>query len=215
MFIMLLFILRVHKYIINKHNHQAIHKHLIHQVNECRMCICKSKRHDSNSYLVLNALFGIYFSLIFNWWYLDGKSILEKTLIPYNWSNRSTILGNGYFFLIVTHLSSQKWMYICIVPSFFFTNKTGALQWDTFGLMNFLSNSSCSCSCSPLSSAVAILYEAFYIGAIPSTKSIVNCTSWFGGILGNSSGKLLAKSRTTFVSSIFGVVLIKSATLAK
>jgi hypothetical protein len=41
-------------------------------------------------------------SLILSWWYPDLKSILKNTLAPFNWSNRSSIRGNGYFFFIIT-----------------------------------------------------------------------------------------------------------------
>lgn len=54
-------------------------------------------------YQVQKVILEISFSLIFNWWYHDLKSILKKYLAQ--WSRKSLIHNNGYLFLIVTLLS--------------------------------------------------------------------------------------------------------------
>jgi hypothetical protein len=56
-------------------------------------------------YVVTTGVLGISCSLILSRKYLDLRSILENTLAPSNWSNKSLILGSGYFFLIVTSFS--------------------------------------------------------------------------------------------------------------
>lgn len=58
-------------------------------------------------YLVQKGNLGMSLAFIFNWCYLDIKSIFERTLSPFNWSNKSSILGKGYLFLTITLLSSQ------------------------------------------------------------------------------------------------------------
>ncbi|MCI91712.1 hypothetical protein A2U01_0113006, partial [Trifolium medium] len=54
-----------------------------------------------------------------------------------------------------------------ILPSFFFTNRTGAPHGDTLGLTNLFSNSSSNCSFNLSSSAADIRYGAIEIGLVP------------------------------------------------
>ncbi|GKA44997.1 hypothetical protein Tco_0737793, partial [Tanacetum coccineum] len=77
-------------------------------------------------------------------------------------------------------------MHILNDPSFFLTNKTGALQGEELGLMNPLSESSRNCS-----DKTRALQ-----GAAPRIKSIWNSTGRAGGRPGKSSGNTLGKSRT-------------------
>ncbi|KAJ0439109.1 hypothetical protein HanHA300_Chr16g0621591 [Helianthus annuus] len=76
-----------------------------------------------------------------------------------------------------------------MLPSFFFTNNTGAPHGETLGLMNPRSRSSCNCSFNSFNSNGAIRYGALEIGSAPGTRSIVNSTSRSGGNLRSSSGK--------------------------
>jgi hypothetical protein len=62
-------------------------------------------RYSYNPYLVKNAVLGISCGLILIWWYPDLKSILENTLAFDSWSNKMSIRGKGYLFLIVTTFS--------------------------------------------------------------------------------------------------------------
>ena len=62
-------------------------------------------RYSYNPYLVEKAVLGISYGLMFIWWYPDLKSILENTLALDNWSNKISIRGRGYMFLIVTAFS--------------------------------------------------------------------------------------------------------------
>lgn len=43
----------------------------------------------------------MYSSLIPTWWYLDLKSTFENIVAPLSWSSKWSILGKGYFFLIM------------------------------------------------------------------------------------------------------------------
>ncbi|KAJ0575668.1 hypothetical protein HanIR_Chr05g0215391 [Helianthus annuus] len=83
-----------------------------------------------------------------------------------------------------------------IEPSFFFTNKTGAPQGETLGLIKPSSNNSCNCSLSSLSSRGAMRYGALEIGSAPGIRSIVNSTSRSGGSPGSSSRNTSGNSRT-------------------
>lgn len=57
-------------------------------------------------YLEQKAVFEISLSLILNWWYPEQRSIFEKTVALYNWLNKSSILGKGSLFLMVTLFNS-------------------------------------------------------------------------------------------------------------
>ncbi|KAJ0458099.1 hypothetical protein HanIR_Chr15g0781231 [Helianthus annuus] len=61
-------------------------------------------------------------------------------------------------------------MHILKVPSFFFTNSTGAPQGEELGRMKPLSKSSCSCLDSSSSSVGANRYGARAIGAAPGAS---------------------------------------------
>jgi hypothetical protein len=64
-------------------------------------------RYSYRPYLVENAVLGISCGLILIWWYPDLRSIFENTLDFDNWSNKISIRGRGYLFLIVTAFSGQ------------------------------------------------------------------------------------------------------------
>lgn len=80
------------------------------------------------------------------------------------------------------------------VPSFFFTNNTGAPQYDTFVLINPRSNGSCNLDFSSFNSIRAILYSAIKNGVVPETTSMANSTSLSGVKFGNSE-KMPVSSR--------------------
>ncbi|MFS8024697.1 hypothetical protein Hanom_Chr16g01466431 [Helianthus anomalus] len=63
-------------------------------------------------------------------------------------------------------------MHILKVPSFFFTNNTGAPQGEELGRMKPFSKSSCNCFDSSSSSDGAKQYGARAIGAAPGASSI-------------------------------------------
>ncbi|MCI40278.1 hypothetical protein A2U01_0061511, partial [Trifolium medium] len=54
-----------------------------------------------------------------------------------------------------------------IIPSFFFTNNTGAPHGDTLGRINFFSSSFSSCFFNSFNSDVDIRYGAIDIGPAP------------------------------------------------
>ncbi len=61
-----------------------------------------------NSYCPNRVLKAVLSSgLIWSWWYPNYRSIFEYTLDPWSWLNKSSILGNGYFFLTLTLLRSR------------------------------------------------------------------------------------------------------------
>ena len=80
-------------------------------------------------------------------------------------------------------------MHILIVPSFFFTNYTGAPHGELLGLIKLLSSNSCNCSFNSFNSVGAIQYGAIDIGFVPGNKSILNSISLSGTNHGKSSGK--------------------------
>ncbi|MCI66960.1 hypothetical protein A2U01_0088218, partial [Trifolium medium] len=58
-------------------------------------------------------------------------------------------------------------MHKCILPSFFFTKRTGVPHGDILGLTNLFSNNSSNCSFNFSSSATDIRYGAIEIGLVP------------------------------------------------
>ncbi|GJW26237.1 hypothetical protein Tco_0040048 [Tanacetum coccineum] len=77
-------------------------------------------------------------------------------------------------------------MHILNDPSFFLTNKTEASQGEELGLMESLSESSCSCSDNSFILDGANQYGARATGAAPGIKSIWNSTGRTGGRPGKS-----------------------------
>jgi len=75
-----------------------------------------------------------------------------------------------------------------LLPSFFFTNNTGAPQGETLCLINPLSEYSCNCFFSSASSMGAIRYGALKIGVVSGMTSIENSRTRSGGNSGRSSG---------------------------
>nr|GFC84868.1 hypothetical protein [Tanacetum cinerariifolium] len=73
-------------------------------------------------------------------------------------------------------------------------NKIGAPQGEELGLMNPLSESSCSCSDNSFILDGANRYGARATGAAPRIKSIWNSTGRAGGRLDKSSGNTSGKS---------------------
>ncbi|GKF46827.1 hypothetical protein Tco_0136629 [Tanacetum coccineum] len=85
-------------------------------------------------------------------------------------------------------------MHILNDPSFFLTNKTGALQGEELGLMKPLSERSYSCSDNSFISDGASRYGARATDAAPGIKSTWNSTDRAGGRPDKSSGNTLGKS---------------------
>ncbi|KAG4202562.1 hypothetical protein ERO13_A05G345812v2, partial [Gossypium hirsutum] len=72
-------------------------------------------------------------------------------------------------------------IHILIVPSFFFTKKTGAPQGEKLSRSKPLSINSCNIAFNSFNSVGAILYGAIDIRVIPDTNAIPNSTSQIGG----------------------------------
>ena len=95
-------------------------------------------------------------------------------------------------------------MHIRMVPSFFFTNSTGAPQGDTLGQMYPLSNNFCNCIFSSVNSGKLIQYGVLQVGDAPGTNSMVKSMSLLGEKPGISSGNTCIKSCTIGIFSIIG-----------
>ena len=102
-----------------------------------------------------------------------------------------------------------------MLPSFFFTNNTGAPQGETLGLMKPLSSSSCNYAFNSLNSAGAIRYGALEIGLEPGNRSIENSISLFGGNPDKFSGNTSGNSLTTRMSSSFNSPCYVSLTVVR
>ena len=98
-------------------------------------------------------------------------------------------------------------MHNLVVPSFFFTNNTGAPQGDTFGQMKPLSTRSCNYVFNSFNSVEAILYDGIKMRANPSKRSMLNSNSLSSGNLGKSLKNTFKNSHTTgtFFKIFFGV----------
>ena len=83
------------------------------------------------------------------------------------------------------------------VLSFLFANKTRAPIGEVLGLINPLSNNSCSWTLSSCNSTSAILCGVIEMGDVPRCNSMQKSTSLYGGSLGSSSGKTSSYSHTT------------------
>jgi hypothetical protein len=57
--------------------------------------------HSKRPYLDLKVVFHTSVGSMGTWWYPDFRSILLKNFSPLSWSRRSSILGMGFWFLIV------------------------------------------------------------------------------------------------------------------
>ena len=110
---------------------------------------------------------------------------------------------------------TKKGPHIRMLPSFFFTNNTGAPQGQTLGLMKPLSSSSCSYSFNPLNLVGAIRYKALEIGLEPSNSSIEKFISLSGGNPDKSSGNTSGNSLTTGMSFGFNSPCCVSLTVAR
>jgi hypothetical protein len=113
MLLVLFFCLGKYENVINKVHDKLIqifHKYLIHEIHEIGWGVCQSKRHHG---ILIESIPGAKCGLWnirlsdFQLMVSDLKSIFEKTLAPYIWSNRSSILGRGYLFLMVTSFSER------------------------------------------------------------------------------------------------------------
>ena len=83
------------------------------------------------------------------------------------------------------------------VLSFFFTNRIGVPHGEVLGLMNPLSNNSCSWALSSCNSTGVILCEVIEMGNVPGCNLMQKSTSLYGGNPGGSSGKTSSYSHTT------------------
>jgi len=110
---------------------------------------------------------------------IDLKSILGNILAPFSWSNKSSILGKGYLFFMVTLFNYLKSIHSLKVPSFLFTKGIGAPQSETLGCIYPFFNNSSSCICNSFNSNVPIMYGFLDIGEDPSTISIEKSISLF------------------------------------
>lgn len=63
------------------------------------------------------------------------------------------------------------------VPSFFFTNNTGAPHEETFGRINFVSHNYCNWILHLTNSVGTIMYGAFDVGWAFGINSVSNLTS--------------------------------------
>ena len=68
-------------------------------------------------------------------------------------------------------------MHILKLPSFFFTNNTGALHSDKLGLIKPLSVSSYNCCFNSFNLVGDKQYGALEMGVAPGTRSMPNSTS--------------------------------------
>ena len=84
-------------------------------------------------------------------------------------------------------------MHMRNVPSFFFTNKTGAPHGEKLGLMNPLLSSSFRWLDNSYISDGARRYSALATGVAPGIRSIRNSTCRADGTLGRSSGNTSRK----------------------
>jgi hypothetical protein len=204
---MVFFCLGVNQNVIDENHNKLIHvfhKHLIHEIHEIRWGICKPEGHHGipiESIPGRNALLGVSDSRILSLWYLNLQTILDKTLPPFIWSNRYSIWGKGYLFLMVTTLKKWYSTHIRWVPSFFSTNRTGAPHGDKLGRINPLACILAICFFSYTSSFIGILYGLLKIGDVLGNNSIMNSMSQWCGITGNSPGKTSGNSRTILISS--------------
>ena len=120
-------------------------------------------------------------SRILTWWYPDLKSILENIFSFLRWSNKSSLQGIGYLFLIVNLLSCRYSMHILMVPSFFFTKRIRASQGDTLGLMYPFSANSCGWVLNSTNYGSLIRYGILDTGTAPRTKFINKSRSLLSG----------------------------------
>lgn len=153
-------------------------------------------------------------SLILNWWYPNHKFILEKIYSPCNWSNKLSIFGSGYLFLIITLLSCQQSMHNLSDPSFFFSNSSGVPHGETLGWKP-LSNNFSNYYFNSLSSIDVIWYESIDIGLVFGTKSMQYLISYFWGRLSNSSKNTSGNSFILDTLSIFLTSTCVSLTVAR
>ena len=102
-----------------------------------------------------------------------------------------------------------------MVPSFFFTNNTGAPHGDKLSHINPLSTKSCSWVFNSFSSAGAILYGGIEMGVEPDNNSILNSNSQSGGKLDKSSRNSSRNSCTIGTLSKFTFEEDLSITCAK
>ena len=91
-------------------------------------------------------------------------------------------------------------MHSLIVPSFFFTNKTGAPQGETLGRIYPFSSNSSNCFFNSCNLAGAILYGALEMGVDPGINSMLKSNSLCWGIPGISSGNTFGYSQATGMS---------------
>ncbi|KAL0730327.1 hypothetical protein Bca4012_026420 [Brassica carinata] len=96
-----------------------------------------------------------------------------------------------------------------MLPSFFFTNRTGAPQGEELDRMNPFSNRSSNCFFSSANSAGAIRYGALAIGFASGSKVIVKGLFRGGGNSFNDA-KTSSNSWTTSMSSILTSLLVAS-----
>jgi len=84
-----------------------------------------------------------------------------------------------------------------VLPSFFFTNNTGAPHENTLGLIKFLSSNSPNWDFNFDNSDANIRYGAIYVGIVLGIKSMANSNSLFGGSSEISFGNTFGNSHTT------------------
>ena len=104
--------------------------------------------------------------------------MFENIAAPFNWSNKSSILNNGYIFLMMTLFNFLP-MQNLRVPSLQ-KKKVVAPHSDTLGLMYPLSSISFNYNFNSNNYGVLILYGAFYASATPDTNLMVKSTYLWG-----------------------------------
>ncbi|CAL0303117.1 unnamed protein product [Lupinus luteus] len=104
-------ILRINQNIIDKYNHKCVEiwmKNYVHVMHEYCRSIDYTKWHHEILIMTISRLKSSFRNILRLHAYLvvtRSKIDLQKHLAPLNWSIKSSILGNGYLFLIVTLLS--------------------------------------------------------------------------------------------------------------
>lgn len=133
---------------------------------------------------------GTFSLFIFNWQRLKFRSIFEKTIIPCNWSNRSSILGWGYLFLVDNLL--RFWSIHNHTNLSLLTNRTGTPQGEKLGWINPLRAFFVAWVFNSINSIGAIWYGTFTIVWVSRIKLIVNSISMSSGSPVKSSENTMA-----------------------
>ena len=84
-------------------HHREVHQASFDEMGEATMCTKETAKYYTDRHRATRLL----------------KSSEENTLKPCNWSNKPSILGNGYLILTVSLFKARRLTHMCRVPSFF------------------------------------------------------------------------------------------------